>query len=254
MPITVIGVSSSMDVTELLEKRVKSRFSHRHLYIWPISKLEEQLDMVAWMLRLTGEEFSSWNENVRKLLETRPVRKFLEQKVFSLDYSIRNMKQTLHSAVVRMVQAGDSLLQLSHLEAGVDLGGNLEVNSLTDLVRDLSVTELCILIAVKHLEQIYDGEPFNFEMMYHEFVKFKRRKFSTLPDDRSVITKCWENLLELELVSAKGGGGRGGVQEQYSLHLSQLPSGVLKQALDRYPHCPTEVTQWFSSSHHTASH
>ena len=201
----MIGVSSSMDVTELLEKRVKSRFSHRHLYIWPISKLEERLDMVAWMLRLTGEEFSSWNENVRKLLETRPVRKFLEQKVFSLDYSIRNMKQTLHSAVVRMVQAGDSLLQLSHLEAGVDLGGNLEVNSLTDLVRDLSVTELCILIAVKHLEQIYDGEPFNFEMMYHEFVKFKRRKFSTLPDDRSVITKCWENLLELELVSAKGG-------------------------------------------------
>merc|ERR550532_3887915 len=133
------------------------------------------------------------------------------------------MKQVLHCAVVRMVQAGDSLLQLNHLEAGVDDCGNLEVNSLTDQLRDLSVTELCLLIAMKHLEEIYDGEPFNFEMMYHEYVKFKRRKFSTLPEDRSVITKCWENLLELELVSAKSGGGRGGVQEQYSLTCARSP-------------------------------
>jgi len=254
VPITVIGVSSSIDVTELLEKRVKSRFSHRHLYIWPVSKLEEYLNIVAWMLRLEGDQFTTWNDNVNKMMETKSVRKLFEQKVFSVDNSLRHLKQVLHSSVVRMVQAGDSLLQQTHLEVGVETGGNLEVNSQTDQLRDLSVTELCLLIAIKHLEQIYDGEPFNFEMMYHEFVKFKRRKLSTLPDDRSVISKCWENLLELELVSAKGGGGRGGVQEQFSLHVSNLPAAVLKQALDKYPHCPTEVLQWFSSSHHTASH
>jgi len=254
VPITVIGVSSEIDVTELLEKRVKSRFSHRHLYIWPVSKLEEYLDIVSWMLRLTGDQFVSWNENIQKLIESKGFKKLMEQKVFAVDKSLRHLKQVLHGAVVRMVQTGDTLLQLNHLDTGVDLGGNLETNSMIDLIRDLSVTEICILIAIKHLEDIYDGEPFNFEMMYHEFVKFKRRKFSTLPDDRSVLSKCWENLLELELVSAKGGGGRGGVQEQYSLHVSQVPASSLKQALEKYPNCPTEVIQWFSSSHHTASH
>lgn len=250
----MIGVSSEIDVTELLEKRVKSRFSHRHLYIWPVSKLEEYLDIVSWMLRLTGDQFVSWNENIQKLIDSKGFKKLMEQKVFAVDKSLRHLKQVLHGAVVRMVQAGDTLLQLNHLDTGVDLGGNLETNSMIDLIRDLSVTEICILIAIKHLEDIYDGEPFNFEMMYHEFVKFKRRKFSTLPDDRSVLSKCWENLLELELVSAKGGGGRGGVQEQYSLHVSQVPASNLKQALEKYPNCPTEVIQWFSSSHHTASH
>ena len=257
VPITVIGVSSSIDVTELLEKRVKSRFSHRHLYLWPLSKVEDYLAMMAWMLRLSGDQFASWNENVKKTLESKNVKRFIEQKVFAVDNSVRQMKQFLYEAVVRMVEAGDTLLSLSHLEAAVGAGGDLELNSLTDQLRDLSVTELCLLIAMKHLEEIYDGEPFNFEMMYHEYVKFKRRKFSTLPEDRSVISKCWENLLELELVAAKGSGtrgGGGGVQEQFSLHVSQLPPAVLKQALEKYPNCPTEVVQWFSSSHHTASH
>ena len=76
----MIGVSSEIDVTELLEKRVKSRFSHRHLYIWPVSKLEEYLDIVSWMLRLTGDQFVSWNENIQKLIDSKGFKKLMEQK------------------------------------------------------------------------------------------------------------------------------------------------------------------------------
>ena len=88
--------------------------------------------------------------------------------------------------------------------------------------------------------------------------KVQTEEILTLTDERSVITKCWENLLELELVSAKtqgrGQGGGGGVQEQYSLHVGQVPASVLVQAVEKYPHCPTEMLQWLHSSHHTASH
>ena len=190
-------------------------------------------------------------------MSNKAVRKLVEQKMFSVQNSFRHLKQVLFEASVNMIEAGDTQLKLDYLEAAADCGG-LESNGLTDMIRDLSVTEICLLIAIKHLEQIYDHEPFNFEMVYHEYVKFKRRKYSTLTDDRSVITKCWENLLELELVSSKtpgrGQGGGGGVQEQYSLHVGQVPASVLVQALEKYPHCPTEVLQWLHSSHHTASH
>jgi hypothetical protein len=30
----------------------------------------------------------------------------------------------------------------------------------------VSILELCLIIAMKHLTEIYEGEPFNFEMVY----------------------------------------------------------------------------------------
>lgn len=258
VPITVLGISSSIDVTELLEKRVKSRFSHRHLYLWPISDIDTYIQNMEQVLTLTDTDtFSSWNSSVKSFFATKSVRKMIEQKVYSVDNSFRHLKLVLLQSCVNMVTAGLSSLSLEHIEAAMDQAGSLEVNSLSDQLRDLSVTELCLLIAIKHLEQIYDNEPFNFEMVYHEFVKFKRRKYSMLTDDRSVITKSWENLLELELVTPKSGSGRGaggGVQEQYSLHVGGVPASVLVQAVEKYPHCPTEVSQWLHSSHHSAGH
>ena len=177
---------------------------------------------MEWLLTLDGAVFCNWNSYVKSFMSSKPVQKLVEQKMFSVKNSFRHLKQVLFEACVTMIEAGDSQLKLEYLETAADCDG-LENNGLTDMIRDLSVTEICLLIAIKHLEQIYDNEPFNFEMVYHEFVKFKRRKYSTLTDDRSVITKCWENLLELELVSAKtqgrGQGGGGGVQDQYSLHV-----------------------------------
>jgi len=256
VPITVVGISSSIDVTELLEKRVKSRFSHRHLYIWPINKLDTFLAMVSSLLMLGTQEFAGWDAQVQEFLAKKDVSKFVEQKVFYVDNSIRNLKKFLYQALVRMVQTKTSQLELDHFQFALDSSSNMDMDSMTEQLRDLSITELCLLIAIKHIEQIYDNEPFNFEMVYHEFVKFKRRKYSTLPDERSVITKCWENLVDLELVSPRGTNARslGGIQEQFSLHIGQVPHSVLGQAVEKYPNCPTEVVQWMSSSHHTASH
>jgi origin recognition complex subunit 4 len=36
-PICVLGITSRLDVVELLEKRVKSRFSHRQIFLLPDS-------------------------------------------------------------------------------------------------------------------------------------------------------------------------------------------------------------------------
>ena len=165
VPITVLGISSSIDVTELLEKRVKSRFSHRHLYLWPINDIDTYISNMEQVLTLSETDFSSWNSAVKTFLGTKSVRKMIEQKVYSVDNSFRHLKLVLLQACVSMVSAGLSDLSLEHLEAAVDQAGSLEVNSLSDQLRDLSVTELCLLIAIKHLEQIYDNEPFNFEMV-----------------------------------------------------------------------------------------
>lgn len=254
VPICVVGVSSQIDVTELLEKRVKSRFSHRHLYMWPPSLPSSHLSSALSLLTLSTPSSTSWDTEVQRLLATPPAVKLLEA-VYSVDKSLATLKQLLHLAVLFLVQSGADQLELSHLKAAQASCVHLESNNpLADQILDLPILELCLLIAIKHLAQIYDGEPFNFEMVYHEYVKFKRRKMPSLTDERSVVSKSWETLLLLELVQPKS--GRAGAGDEFTLHLPAVPAhpDVLASAVERHPYCPTEVAQWLASSHHVASH
>ena len=134
VPITVLGVSSSIDVTELLEKRVKSRFSHRHLYIWPINKLDKYLETADWLLRLPEPDFANWNKSLSTFMETKAVKKLINERIYSANNSVRDLKQTLLMAGVSMVQSGDSQLSLQHLEQAIDMGGNFEVVKFSKMI------------------------------------------------------------------------------------------------------------------------
>jgi len=252
VPICVIGISSQIDVTELLEKRVKSRFSHRHLYIWPPTDLAKFLELVSGFLTLGQEESQFWDSHVKSFFTRKDVKTFLGE-LFKVDKSIGTLKKFLFLSVIQMSSEGAEVLDMTHLQKSREQCYSFgSSNPFVSQLKDLSITEICLLIAIKHILDIYDNEPFNFEMVYHEFVKFKRRKLQTLSDERSVIMKCWENLQELELISSKTGGRTG--QEQFALNSSHVPADALKLAVGQLANCPTEVVQWLQSSHHTASH
>lgn len=55
-PIAVIGLTTKVDVTEMLEKRVKSRFSHRYVYVPLPRSLETFSDICFAGLNLEDEE------------------------------------------------------------------------------------------------------------------------------------------------------------------------------------------------------
>jgi len=255
VPICVIGVSCQIDVTELLEKRVNSRFSHRHLNLMPSQEFEPFLQLATSLLLLEPavDHATAWNRAIQTFMKSKDVVKFLENSVFAYDKSITNLKRVLYLALLNMLESGASKLELTHLVAANDENFASEQTDACDLlIRDLSIVELCLLVAVKHITEIYDGEPFNFEMVFHEYVKFKRRKFTTLPEERSVVYKCWEQLLQLELVLPRPGDRIKGQQLEYVLNTFQLLD--LRKAVEKYPHCPTEVLQWVKSNLHTSSH
>jgi len=254
VPICVIGVSCQLDVTEVLEKRIKSRFSHRHLYVLHCAKFSRYYELVRQMLTLGQEEVdgaAAWNSQVEKLLAEKDVERFFESQVYVSDKSISNLKRVLYLALLDVMGQGSCELTLDAFQSSVSNCSTAD--PLTCVVKDLSILELCILIAVKHICEIYDNEPFNFEMVYHEFVKFKRRRLPTLPDERSVVFKCWENLLALELIMPKAGVRTQGQQLEYILNTFHLPVSLLKKSIENYPNCPTEVLQWAGSSLHTAA-
>lgn len=52
-PLCVLGVTSRLDVVELLEKRVKSRFSHRQISLWPMSTdFDDYAQLFVTLLRI----------------------------------------------------------------------------------------------------------------------------------------------------------------------------------------------------------
>ena len=51
-PICVVGVTSRLECVGMLEKRVKSRFSHRILETFPVSSLQEFISIARCALSL----------------------------------------------------------------------------------------------------------------------------------------------------------------------------------------------------------
>jgi origin recognition complex subunit 4 len=62
------------------------------------------------------------------------------------------------------------------------------------LMTGLSVLEICILIAIKHHCEIYDNDPFNFEMILTRYNKFAYKSSSMQNLNREVVLKGFENL------------------------------------------------------------
>jgi origin recognition complex subunit 4 len=62
-PIAVLGLTTKVDVTEMLEKRVKSRFSHRYVYVPLPKSLETFSEICLAALSLEDSEVSKILEN-----------------------------------------------------------------------------------------------------------------------------------------------------------------------------------------------
>lgn len=58
----------------------------------------------------------------------------------------------------------------------------------------LSVLELCLMISISHHSEIYEKEPFNFEMIYARYCKFALRNSTLLVTKRQVVMKAFERL------------------------------------------------------------
>ncbi|NWR40923.1 ORC4 protein, partial [Regulus satrapa] len=247
-PVTVIGLTCRQDILELLEKRVKSRFSHRQIYLMNSFDFKEYVKIFKKQLSLPAEfpdeSFAQkWNNNVERLSEDKTVQDVL-QKLFQHTKDLRSLHVLLMLAA-STVSVHHPLLTAADLqEAGRQRGSDSRAN----IVHGLSVLEICLIIAMKHLNEVYDGEPFNFQMVYNEFQKFIQRKAHSMYNfEKPVVMKAFEHLLQLELVrplerpSARA-------QREFLLMRLLLDSGQIMEALQVYPNCPTDVKQWAASS------
>ncbi|NXC20950.1 ORC4 protein, partial [Corythaeola cristata] len=190
--------------------------------------------------------FSCFRETfvlVGHLSEDKTVRDVL-QNLFHYTKDLRTLHLLLMLAVSN-VTVQHPLITASDLQ---EASKHYRTDSKANIVHGLSVLEICLIIAMKHLNDVYEGEPFNFQMVYNEFQKFIQRKAHCMYNfEKPVVMKAFEHLLQLELVKPiERPSVR--VQREYLLMKLLLDNNQIMDALQVYPNCPTDVKQWAASS------
>lgn len=247
-PVAVIGITCRLDVLELLEKRVKSRFSHRQIHLLSSLTFDQYLDQVQTQLGLP-DDFpdtmfaEDWNDSIKTLCEDKSVEEVL-QRHFNSSKDFRSMQMLLMLCLSRVSVAKPAIKPADLLEASRLCFGDAKAN----MLHGLSILELCLIIAMKHLNDVYEGEPFNLQMVHNEFKKFLQRKSSSMYNfDQPVVMKAFEHLQQLELIRPADGSSAK-QQREYQLMRLMVDNSQIMEALQKYPQCPTDVKQWAMSA------
>ncbi|KAL9002911.1 MAG: hypothetical protein Q9188_004184 [Gyalolechia gomerana] len=239
-PIAVLGLTTRIDIVESLEKRVKSRFGQRYVYLtyprtfsafqdicrsalmsrepMPKALLDRVERQKSEVLKLK----SAWNEYVDAL--------FTHDKQFASYLRYLFARSRCVSSFLSASLLPVSLLSGSSIPTGASFIRNslLPSDSKLQVLSSLADLELSLLIAGARLDVILDTDVCNFSMVYEEYVQLASRvKVQSSAAGQTAVgggarvwgkevaLGSWEKLMELGLVVPAGmdmgGDGSGGM-------------------------------------------
>ncbi|KAI0866604.1 origin recognition complex subunit 4 C-terminus-domain-containing protein [Xylaria cubensis] len=257
-PIAVLGLTTRIDVVESLEKRVKSRFSHRYVYLslpkslpayWDVCRQglivdKEDLEAEGFDPYLEGlDKFHDyWNSKIEALRQTPAFEDYLEYQY----YTTKSVSAFITSCIQPL-----SALSVSSLDLALPSpSGVITLESQEpklQLLGALSDLELALLISAARLDIVAHTDTVNFAMAYDEYsAQMGRQRVQTASSglltlgagarvwSRGVAVVAWERLISLGLLIPAGIGGRsnaahGGLEGKMwkiDVSLEEIPSAV----------------------------
>ncbi|CAB3365642.1 Hypothetical predicted protein [Cloeon dipterum] len=243
----VLGVTLRLDVMDRMEKRVRSRFSYRSIYLLPVHDavdFESRIGLCRSWLFIDTSCFNrtlckAWNKHINKLLDENEAAYNCIKRLYDMQNNEESTKELLLHAISRLGEDNTTLSGQDFEEALQDVisDGWLQI------LDGLSTLEICLVIAMKQLGEVYQGDPVNFEMVYSRYLKFAKNHSSFEDCNRNTVIKAFEHLQALEIILPVTGHGAK-TQSQYQLYHFQLSAQQVKSAVKRFEELPTEVQQW----------
>ncbi|KAI5463818.1 origin recognition complex subunit 4 C-terminus-domain-containing protein [Mariannaea sp. PMI_226] len=258
-PIAVIGCTSRLDVVEMLEKRVKSRFSHRYVYLsqprtlpayWQMCKQgllveTEAADGEGIDTSLEGyDEFQKyWSHKIEALYKERPFQDLLQYHY----YSTKSVSAFFTEWILPLSCLSGKDMTLSTPPCAGDVDTLTPPDSLLHLLSTLSELDLGLLIAAARLDIVAHTDTVNLAMAYDEYSSLMgRQRVQSATSgmlamgggvrvwSRGVAGIAWERLISLGLLVPAGvGGGRsfghGGLEGKMwkvDVALEEIPAAV----------------------------
>ncbi|KAJ8610993.1 hypothetical protein MRB53_038206 [Persea americana] len=264
-PIAVLGLTTRIDVVESLEKRVKSRFSHRYVHVGLPKSLSGLKSICRAALSLSEDEMdfkermdlgagtgkggalAFWNGAVQTILDLPEITAHLSH----IHYTTKSVPDALQAF----------LMPLSRLSPASDLADLISSSfptrlsapdSKLHLLPSLSTLAQALLIAAARLDIVLKTDTCNFNMAYEEYSNLAakaRLAASTAGSNmagiggkvwgKSVAKSAWEKLVQLELLipAASSSSGWGAADMvRCDVALEEIPAAVpdLERAMERW--------------------
>jgi origin recognition complex subunit 4 len=236
-PIAVIGCSARTDCVECLEKRVKSRFSHRWVHVGQPKSLAAFEEVARESLLVTEKQVglkkqeqewrTKWNEHIKvssALGMTFDCDTKMRQSTFlpsptiqslisSAFYTTKSLPDLLAALYIPIATATISIAPSS--------GGSIsEPPSLLSLLPSLPHMHLALLVCATRLEAIHSLTQFNFNIVYAHYTDLlKKSKLAASASGasasgmrewgRDVALKNWEELVRWKVLVKVGGKDEG---------------------------------------------
>ncbi|CAH8589214.1 unnamed protein product [Schistosoma rodhaini] len=234
--ICIIGLTCRLDIMELLEKRVKSRFSHRQIYLTSPGAPIENTDSYASNNNNNdnsrSEPFNRFCEICKHLLSVdihdlppqlcklnskehrelelsikswnHHIEKLMLDEIvidslrqaWSISVSIKRLINLLIPIVASLGPEHDRIEPVQFIESLCTLQQDSKLTAL----KGCSVLELFLITAMVKLQDMNDGKPVNFESLYSEYLKFCRSNCPGHLYDKPVVMKALDNLIDFELI------------------------------------------------------
>ncbi|CAM6011688.1 unnamed protein product [Sphagnum balticum] len=237
----VVGLSCRLDADQLLEKRVRSRFSNRKLLFLPLS-FEDVFLLLhhVLMLPVDGSFMHCayaryFNENTVWLLEG---------KEYTNSYKCVRLLSWFHfthcsfRALCNLDRA-QGVLSFANFKAA---SNSLQRQPKLEALQNASVLELYLLVSMKRLEG--KEQETNFNAIYKEYEHLQEAHRTSDHYSRQVSLRAFEHLLERELIVFVDGRGRGNTSEFRAVELL-ISNHELQEGLKSNSVCPVTLQQWF---------
>ncbi len=280
----LVGLTSRLDVVDLLEKRLRSRFSHSKILLshpsWetccqvvsqalnvPAGSKTPRLPQLASLAQTDMQEsLLHWNSAVGTLTTEAPSAALAAllrglqtrwERGYSLGSLLRCTEAVLMHAYAMLSMSGAQLAQLS--EAMVqDALVLVDGDSRAELLHGLSQVELCLVIAMAHLHMRGEDE-YNFQAAWRQYVRFLKGDLShSLAVSHAVALSSFLHLVQLDLVrflpgsaAARSGASNADdatVAQQFSAVALQVDASAALAAVSTgIVPAPAGVRQWAAS-------
>uniref|UniRef100_A0A4U5NPK3 Acyl-[acyl-carrier-protein] hydrolase n=1 Tax=Populus alba TaxID=43335 RepID=A0A4U5NPK3_POPAL len=249
----VVGVSCRLDADQLLEKRVRSRFSHRKLLFLPPSKedvqrLLEHILSLPMDSSLAHDYAAEFNEKLQSILADERFKEIISNYLNS-NSTTNHLLRFLFIAISNM-ELKSGFLSLENFKAALS---SIQRQPKQECIKDCSILELYILVCMKRLE-IREQNSYNFSSVMKEY-KSVHDSFPTSDYyAQNVCLRAFEHLLQRELICFTDNRGH-----SQSIEFRQVKLVVsyaeLQEGLKSYRSCPIDTNKkeslsgWHAHAH-----
>ncbi|KAJ0666064.1 putative origin recognition complex subunit 4, P-loop containing nucleoside triphosphate hydrolase [Helianthus annuus] len=195
----VIGISCRLDADQLLEKRVRSRFSHRKLLFLPpqkddLQRLLKHILLLPTDSTLPHDYVTDFNSRISNIIADKKFNEIID-KLTDADCTVSNFVRFLFSAVC-CIDSKSGYMTLENFKSALS---TVQRQPKLDCLKDCSILELYIMVCMRRLE-FKEQESYNFNSIMKEYKTIYDSVQNVDNYSRNVCLRAFEHLLDRQLI------------------------------------------------------